>query len=624
MNYRADIDGLRSLAVLPVVAFHMYLSGVVPGGFVGVDIFFVISGFLISNIIYEEISLNKFHVLEFYKRRIKRIFPALYVVYAFCLFSSVILGFPEEAKSLGLSVVASIFFVSNILFYYTSDYFDDSIHNNPLLHTWSLSVEEQFYVLFPILILSIAPLQFRVKITIITLIAIFSLIASEMAVRANLSGAFYLVQYRSWELLLGSILAISKPALPRQRWVTEAIGLGGIFLILASVFLITENMPFPGITAVPPCLGALALIYSGRDGNTIAARILSFSVFRFFGLISYSLYLWHWPIFVFSKQLNLALPKWQILIAILPVSIIIATFSWRYIERPFRVTQASTGKIIAYGIAAMAAMTFISVLAMPINNLIHGPLNPVIEKTLQYESYARSYPAFTGKGPCFLSNEGDEFINYPKENCLSIDSSRRNILLIGDSHAAHLIEGLRSQIPEINFLQATSSGCRPLLDASGEDRCVQLMQYIFSEFLPSHHLDAVILSGRWRDYEVGPAIKTAAAIASKSANRVVISGPIIEFDQSLPRLIALAMRQGVDANSYTTPNIIRKQRDIDASFSQSPLPDNVYYFSIYGALTKGNCRSVYIDGEPRQFDYGHMTKAGSDCVARIMRPQLLQ
>ena len=624
MKYRKDIDGLRSLAIIPVVLYHVYLSKYIKGGFVGVDIFFVISGYLISNIIHTEVHERRFSIYEFYRRRVLRIFPAIYAVYIFCLIAGFFILFPSEQYNLGKTVIGSIFFVSNIFFYKTSDYFDESSHSNPLLHTWSLSVEEQFYILFPIIIILISRFNLRIKLGILAAIAILSLAFAEFVVHINPPEAFYLVQFRAWELMIGGLLAIASPPLPKQKTVTEAIGIAGLLLIVGSVFLITENMSFPGLTALPPCLGAAALIYSGRNGDTFAARLLSMRIPRFFGLISYSLYVWHWPIFVFAQQItSLNLPKAAMLVIILTLSVVVATLSWRFIERPFRdMKNIPTGKILASGVAAMALTVVLALLTPFVSQLSAGPRINEAEKFLTYTTYGTDHPEIMRAGTCFLTFKFNDISFFQKPTCLAIDPGKPNYLVVGDSHAAHLIEGLKSQIPDVNFMQATASGCFPVLHPHGEARCVDLMKYIFNDYLPSHTVDGIILSGRWKPEDVNSVFETAAALTKYTRSKVIISGPVTEYTTALPRLIAIAVRDGENVDNFAVQNESSSPLEVEAMFKKHALPDRTVYFSMQKALSSAACHDVIIDNEPRQFDYGHLTKAGSDCVADQMRPLL--
>jgi peptidoglycan/LPS O-acetylase OafA/YrhL len=577
-DYRPDIDGLRCLAVVPVVVFHFGLARLAPGGFVGVDVFFVISGYLITGTIYRDVNEATYSVTDFYNRRILRIFPALFVMFILCAVFSAAIQFPADSSRVAKSLISSIFFVSNIYFYNLSGYFSGELSTNPLLHTWSLSVEEQFYIIFPLLIFLIRRFQRKTQYIILVAIAVASFILATFAVFAAPTAAFYLVQNRAWELFIGAILALSSVAhapLPKASWRAECIGFVGILLIAGSVLLLSPSVPFPGPGALAACLGAAAVIYSGSE-DTIVRKVLSSPPLRFIGLISYSLYLWHWPTYVFSR--NFGEPRIVGKISLFVLSVLIATVSWRFVERPFRrkAYPFSAKATIAFGGALMIACTCVAVFLGPINRAIWAPA-PQAEELLAYEDYdARDSMRV---GTCFLVGETEEFSSFQKDKCLRIDPSRQNYLLIGDSHAAHLLPGLQSVYPTINFLQATASGCIPYLESRGARRCTDMMRYIFDEYLPTHRLDGIILSARWTADDVPAALATAARVTNW-ASEVILAGPIDEYDLPLPRILALAESHG---NYVEMAAKHRKLEPLatDSDFAASRLPPRVSYESTY-------------------------------------------
>lgn len=635
MRYRKDIDGLRSIAVLPVVFYHIYFGSKIPGGFVGVDIFFVISGFLISNIINTEFVERRFSLFEFYRRRVLRIFPAIFAMYFACLLVGLFVYFPSEQASLRNTVLSSVFFVSNILFYKTSGYFAEASETNPLLHTWSLSVEEQFYIFFPLILFAIVRFGSKARFAVMVAIAVASLIAAEIAVRKDPNGAFYLVQYRAWELMVGGLLAIGKPALPQRRIVSEAIGIGGLLLILASIFLLNEDMPFPGLTALPPCLGAAALLYSGRNGDTLVARLLSTPIPRFFGLISYSLYLWHWPVFVFAEHVDIferagfledfRFRAYVYGLILISVSILLATLSWHFVEKPFRMMRhVPTRSVLWNGIGGMVAVAFVCT-AIPLLTTTFSSEEMVrAEKYLAFQHYGKNHPEIMGGGTCFLTSSFNDLSFYKKEECLeNVSADKPNYLVIGDSHAAHLVEGLSKEIPEINFLQATASGCKPILKAKGQKRCLDLINFIFLEYLPEHGFDGIIISADWAKGEESQAVETARYLRQFSRAPVLISGPVYEFRKALPRLLAEAVMEGDDLQDYARSWLDEAPIEVEKVFETKAMPEGTVYFSVQKALEHSECRALVYDGVPRQFDYGHFTGAGSECLADQMRPVLL-
>ncbi|MBI1354119.1 MAG: acyltransferase family protein [Acidobacteria bacterium] len=333
-GYREDIDGLRALAVLPVVLFHLGAPAF-SGGFVGVDIFFVISGFLITGIVWREIEQSRFSLVNFYERRARRILPALFAVIACCFLVALSLFTPEEMETFAESAVGAVLFIENIVLYFQSGYFDAAAETKPLLHLWSLAVEEQFYIFLPIALMLLARyLNRRQVVTLLALACVGSLALSSFLTHRSPAFNFYMSPLRAWELLLGSLLAVADLPKARRGPAAHAISLAGLLAILISVFAYSAETPFPGYTALPPALGAAAILWAGREGY--AGRMLSWGPLVFIGMISYSLYMWHWPLIVFFRLVVLRSVEFQDQVLLFVVSIGLAVLSWRFIEQPFR------------------------------------------------------------------------------------------------------------------------------------------------------------------------------------------------------------------------------------------------------------------------------------------------
>ncbi len=617
MKYRADIDGLRAVAILPVVAFH-YGFFRFSGGYVGVDIFFVISGFLITRIIFEEFSNEKYSIVGFYNRRVRRIFPALFVVFAAIGVAAVATDFPSDAKLVGDSITASVFFVSNVFFYNKTNYFETGFAN-PVLHTWSLSVEEQFYVLFPILMLALRPLSLPMRKVALSLVAALSFILSAYQVFAEEAAAFYLVQYRAWELLIGGLIAIRVlPNLSKRLWI-EAIALTGFIAIAASVLFYTKETPFPGLAAALPCGGAVAILYAGGSGDNLVSRGLALPPVRFIGLISYSLYLWHWPLFVYASN---RVPAGRLgKLELTAVAIAVSTASWWFVERPFRHQPFRLNRAATLGVAA-AAMAVMSLAALSMGAMTET-LFPIPELAKQVLTYERDGAiASMREGECFLTSRFNSFDMFARDKCLAVAADRPNVLILGDSHAAHLWTGYNKVFADVNFLLASASGCRPLERPSGERRCTDLVNYVLREFLPRVHLDVIILSARWEASDILDVVATADHLR-KYATRVVISGPIEEYDQTLPRVLAEAIISNRDIDAFAAAHLVPERKRIDQQLAALKLPDGVTYVSVYSTLCPSTCRLWAEAGIPLQFDYGHLTKQGSIVLAKQVGPRFL-
>ena len=612
-TYRPDIDGLRAFAVLPVVLFHFKIfPDYVGGGFVGVDIFFVISGYLITGIIFAGIDKGSYSLIGFYDRRIRRIFPALISLYLLCIASAFFLNFPTEAETIGRSIIASTFFVSNIFFYGRSGYFDRDSETNPLLHTWSLSVEEQFYVLFPLVIFAIWKFSHRARVSAISIIALASFLYAAYMVYADASAAFYLVQFRAWELAVGSLLAIN--ALPKisRRWIAEVLGVLGLAMVCGSFVFLSRTLPFPGVAALAPCLGAAAIIYSGANNLTLVGCLLSFRPLQFAGLISYSLYLIHWPAIVFFRLFHepSRIEKSSLVVA----CIVLATLSWRFVEKPFRVTPhrlAPKGTLIV----GAATMMMVTIAALLLGPSMHFFWN-YPPQALDVMAYARIDESHMRVGTCFITaGYADHFEKHSRDSCLSLSKDRPNFLLIGDSHAAHLWSGLQTTYPSVNFLQATAAGCRPVYGEGGEEHCTGMVRYLYNEFLPNNHLDGVIISARWDPKDLPELISTVRAIR-RYASRVIVVGPIVQYVQPLPRILArgivLHKPEPEFAAQYRQP----AQAETDRLFAAGLKTQGIEYLSAYKSVCDPDCR-LWADADvPLQFDDDHLTRQGSGYLAK--------
>jgi peptidoglycan/LPS O-acetylase OafA/YrhL len=614
MKYRADIDGLRALAVIPVVFYHLDVARF-SGGFVGVDIFFVISGFLISTILCGEMQAGTYNIVKFYERRIRRIFPALFSVLAATMIGAWYLYLPAQFTEFSRSVVAAAFFVSNIFYYSKFDYFDSFSSESPLLHTWSLAVEEQFYIVFPILLWLIFRYLQKYRAQAVFLICVVSFAYSGWLLKTDSTAAFYMATSRTWELGIGAFLAIANIPTMRPRFLNEGLGIIGLGLLVFSYHYYSANDAFTGPSLAVPCLGAALLIYTGKQG-TLAARILSLKPLVWIGFVSYSLYLWHWPLIVFYEYYFIKTPD-TLLFAdkamLLALSTALAFLSWRYIEKPFRQKGVfSTRRIFQVSACAMAAITLSASVVLAFDGIPERFTLPV-DKMASFLSYNALTPMREGK--CFLTSRFMSMALFDKNDCLRMDKSRPNYLLIGDSHAADLWAGLHDRFPSINVMQATASGCKPIVSSGGQPRCKDLINFIFKDFLPTHHVDGLILSARWGDYDVAGVSETVK-VMRKYATRVIVMGPTIEYKRPLPELLArrLLPDQGnVLSEAENYGQIAELDHRMAAALGG-------HYISILHLLCRNEqCTTADKNGNPLQFDYDHLTQFGSDYVASLTK-----
>ncbi len=487
-GYRADIDGLRAVAVLAVVLFHAGFAGFT-GGFVGVDVFFVISGFLITKLVIED---QRFSLLEFYQRRARRILPALAVVVLASSIAAYIFFLPEEFLAFSKSVVATTLFSSNILFWREAGgYFDAPPDLKPLLHTWSLAVEEQFYLVYPLLLIFCRRALRSRWIVLLLPLCLISLWASEHAVSSrNQDAAFYLAPFRAWEFLLGTLLAVG--AVPRlgHRLVREVLTALGLGLIVWSVVTYTEALPFPGLNALAPCIGAALLIWLGGEQDTIVSRVLSSRPLVFIGLLSYSIYLWHWPLFVFGSYILMQDFTWPAKVALVLATFPISYLSWRYVELPVRRGSYWKGwRIVAAGAAATAASLALGYAAIATNGL-PGRIAP--------EILALNLPHKRDRGDCH--NATVERVNAGDLCIRGATGKAPSFVLVGDSHAFAVSGGVFAAATraELSGYQFTADSFRPLPGVKMEKRRSDDLTVRFIAFLREHpDLRMVVLGGYW-------------------------------------------------------------------------------------------------------------------------------
>ena len=493
MKYRPDIDGLRALAVVPVVLNHAGIPGF-SGGYVGVDVFFVISGYLITSILAGEINDGSFSLAGFYERRVRRILPALFVVLAVCLGVGYFRLIPDHYDSLSQGVLATLLFVSNVWFWAEAvDYFTPGVVFNPLLHTWSLSVEEQFYVVFPVLLWVLMTRIRGWTVLVISALVVFSFALSWWVTEARPEATFFLSHYRVWELGLGALLALAP--LPRaQGMAARVTGLVGLGAIGFAIVAYDETTLFPGAAAAVPCLGATALIWAGGAAAPgPASRLLSLAPVVAVGLISYSLYLWHWPVMAYARIQQSSTELDGVTAAIcIGVSLLLATVSWRFVERPFRRRGANGSRRSVFrGAGGVAALLFVAALAV---DQTDG-----VETRLSDELLVLRQADMIWDVPTACRNA-----DFRKPACVSGEGPI-DVLVWGDSHAGTLWTTVAAMAHEGGMVAATVNpqGCAPLIgvmrvgERRGGQACARRNMRVLDDILSSDDVDTVILFARW-------------------------------------------------------------------------------------------------------------------------------
>ena len=631
MRYRPEIDGLRAIAVAAVILFHAGFA-LFRGGFVGVDVFFVISGFLITSIIVEDLKAGRFSVVQFYERRARRILPALFTVMAACVPFAYSRLSPDGLKDFAESVAAICLFASNILFWGESGYFETQAELKPLLHTWSLAVEEQFYVVFPILLLIAWRLGKTFLLAVICAIALVSFVTSISEVRSFPSAAFYLLPSRAWQLLVGALASFLTDTLPtaavRQppsRLAREAIGWGGMAMIALSLFLFNELTPFPGFNAALPTLGT-ALVLLGASDVTSVGRVLAWRPLVGLGLISYSAYLWHQPLFAFTKLALLSEIPVGLATVLCAMTIVLACLSWRYIEQPFRDRNVfSRGAV--FGLSAFGMMIFISIGIVGHFSSDHitqerlRRVDPALrEQYRSRESLLADRNAFVHR---FLPTAADAF---------SPDADTRKILILGDSLSEDFYAALmvnRGLFPGIEFrrlflnescMQAAANRLaqRSPPAASDDTACRESLDRFHDGPLLSA-ADVVVLCSHWPRYITASTHEGAMALAEALAaqgKQVRIVG-LISIQEAASTAF-LAIKNGLtieQANGVAYHTVQRSKIDKPNADARAVANrfENVRYLDKYAVFCDDAAKSALLysaDGQMLFADNFHLTEAG--------------
>ena len=618
-EHRPDIDGLRAVAILPVLAFHTGIHAV-RGGFVGVDVFFVISGYLITQVLLKDIHRGRFSLAAFYERRIRRILPALVVVLAATLVGGFVLCLPNELVDLCKSAIAAALSASNFYFWDIAGYFDSPTLTKPLLHTWSLAVEEQFYIFWPMCLFLACRWIPRHVLAATVCLAVVSLAVASVQAFTSPSASFYLVHARAWELSAGSVLALGIFPTPLSWLARNVLAAMGLGLIVFSCLGIDRTMPFPGLLAIPPCLGTAMIILAGRDGSSIVGKALALRPIAFVGLISYSLYLWHWPVVVLQRNYGMPINGGSDMLQKLTMigcSLVLAILSWRLIEQPFRTGRLRPSRSTLFRIAgtSTAAVLALALVGYGFNGFPgrYSQHDLQIASFLNYDSIAMNRV-----GRCFLIDSSPGPF---APECLELDPSRPNYLLLGDSHAAQLWWGLETVYPEVHFLQATASNCFPTVrHGFGESGpCIHLLDGVLSDFLVQHRVDRVIIAARWSQNQLSRIEETLASLEQRHIP-VTLVGPAVVYDSPLPRLILDASRSHDlrELDEHWNQSL----RGLDDDLAGVAARDGAQYVSLLKALCSGaSCLTRDDASMPLLFDSEHFTARGSLLVARRLRAQ---
>ena len=634
-NYRSDIDGLRAVAVLSVILFHINKE-ILPGGFVGVDIFFVISGYLISLHIFKDIEAGKFSIVEFYRRRIKRIAPALLLVLACTLFLSQLLFLPLDAEKVAESSIWALASLANVYFWLFQDtsYFSAASNELPLLHLWSLGVEEQFYVFWPLILMLVYRGIHKGLFAICTIIiAALSFWLGEKYFTSDPSFVYYMLPTRAGELFVGALVAlitIAKIPIQLPNYMKQILATIGVALLVVSFTMLDEEGVFPGFQAIPPTIGAGLLIFVGNYGRNWVTPLLITKPMLWVGLVSYSAYLWHWPILSFFRygQFEITLLSGS---CIFILTMMLAWFTYKFVEQPMRKTKGDALQVFIkqYFIPA-GVLGFIALVAMKLDGYGLRWFDKSYKNDL-VSAQTRLKPSYDFNNVCMKQRLLHKDIERP--DCLigKQEATNQKILLWGDSNAAHYI-GLISVFAEMQGFQFRNmqvGSCPPLINnieahvnPKRIEDCIASQQLIWPQF---EKYDVIFIAASWSVYIdrsdtfIAALQQTLTAITDQDKN-VILIGKAPEFEGvnrfcetkslSFPFMDCKIEENEINENIFTANTVLK---DI-AAISQ-----NVEYTDFNQYLCpKGLCSAFLGAGESIYFDSSHLSHFGSQSLGKMI------
>jgi peptidoglycan/LPS O-acetylase OafA/YrhL len=639
MDYRKEIDGLRALAVIPVVLFHAGFD-TFSGGYAGVDVFFVISGYLITSIILAQKQAGTFKLLHFYERRARRILPALFLVMFACLPLAWVWLVPTDMKFFSQSLVAVIGFASNIFFWAKSGYFDAASELKPLLHTWSLAVEEQYYLLFPVFLVAVWRYGRGPILAMLAIMACASLLFAQWSSTDAQASGFYLLPGRAWELLIGVLAAFClarEPAIVYKTQLRQFGSLLGLFLIGYAVFVFDKDTPFPSFYALLPTIGT-ALIILFATAQTLVGRVLGHKVLVGIGLISYSTYLWHQPLFAFARHRTLDEPGKLVLGSLALGAVILAWFTWKYVETPFRNGRNFSRKQIFSYAGACAVLLLLFGLA---GNYSHGfsELKTTPALRTVFDTAKRSPNA-----GCHTA--GANYLK-PEQSC-EYQTGALSWATIGDSHSVELAYALSESLQASggSLKHFSFSGCVPAFEREMDGvyaHCAKWTKEVIDYIVADKRIRNVLVSYRIHAAvpgafeNVNPAMPAAVVVTAaergrrwdayvqlqrhlvKHGKRVVL---VLQAPQ-LPKHVNDLLFRAADPTRDVL-GMQRKRWDERADFVSrrlGELPSEVKIVDPAEVLCGDvNCLAAR-DGVAYYYDGYHMSVAGARLVlAKLMQP----
>ncbi|MEO1640368.1 MAG: acyltransferase family protein [Pseudomonadota bacterium] len=630
LQYRQDIDGLRAVAVIIILFYHAGLSNV-PGGYIGVDVFFVISGFLITGLIMRAVAEERFRFSDFFLRRLRRLGPALLVTVAATLVAGWFVLPPNLYADTAGSAIASLLSVSNIYFWLQSGYFDTAADYKPLLHTWSLAVEEQFYLVWPAVLVLLAPvLRNRGLVFIIAALGLISLIVTEAILGRSPSAAFFLTPFRIYEFALGAVLALGRWQAPNVA-LDHIASMAGVLTIFYCAGTYTSDTAFPGLNAFLPALAAAAMIYAGPQAAM--NRALSLAPFTYIGRISYSVYLVHWPLFVYAGfVVGVASTAVDVLVLI-GLAMVLGAGMYHLVETPFRRTANGQFRIAIGGLVKTCggATVAIVIACLVITQQRGVPQRFAPEMMALLADLDRAVDArteATGEFSCSSTVNSEDVYFADFEDCLP-DAQEGLIVVLGDSHAADVFMGLRAAFPVAPLVQLTGNGCNFTKDRDGESRCAPYMRYWRDWIGDNADRIAMIIyhqSGASL-LEVSPGGGTQpspALINQVNANLVHYAAEDVPFYIWGPRprfnrTIAIAIIGSADKDAlrqYYKPSEYRSDIVLDNALAELYRETRLKYLSVADIICTPLCPALTAEGKPYVVDNAHWSLEGATEAVR--------
>ena len=636
VKHRREIDGLRALAILPVLFYHAGFSWI-PGGFFGVDVFFVISGFLITGIIVNELhATGRFSLAGFYERRARRILPALFLVIGVMYPVGWFLLVPDQFQNFNDSLRSIVLFVSNYFFLGIMGYFDPNIDLNPMLHTWSLAIEEQFYIFFPLILWLVWKfVKERYWIPLLSVLGVASLLWAQNNYAQDPNGTFYLLQFRAWELIAGAMAAIhlshrakAKVETEGQPYTSQWLSLLGFGMVAYSMFFLDASMTHPGFVTLIPVIGTVLIIMFAGVG-TFTNRVLSMRVFVGIGLISYSAYLWHQPIFAFFRVSQLHEPTPVMFLPLIALTMVLSWGSWKFVENPFRNRKRFKRRFILTAAATSMLLIFTGSWAAG------------------HASVQKLRTSFSGQSFDDLQKRVSRNYGLNKD-CASFDKNLEgctfgenpDTLLWGDSYAMHAANALKSGNNPLSFIQHSMSACNPVLELAQQNpsygipfakKCIAFNRETLTWLAKQPAIKYVILGSPWSTVvapdakvyngltsEVGPAGAagwkqfqvTLSAIKSLGKTPVVLTPtPTDRNDHGSCVLRALANQADPTQCNFPLDTDTRRAFNTQLQEKASEVGVNTFWWDKFICRT-GTCQVVGADTIVYR-DAGHLSREGS-------------